>query len=97
MTDNSEQGDSAAPVVFDERGAAGSLRIGFATLNRPKRINALDLAMCRLLLDRLRDWAADESIACVVLQGAGDKGFCAGGDVATVVRSLRAGGPQGLV
>lgn len=97
MTDTRAQTGSAAPVLFEERDTSNGLRIGFALLNRPKQINALDLTMCRLLLDRLRDWAADESIACVAIQGAGDKGFCAGGDVSAVVRSVRAGGPQRFV
>lgn len=97
MTDFRAQAESAAPVLFEERDTANGLRIGFALLNRPRQINALDLTMCRLLLDRLRDWAADESIACVAIQGAGDKGFCAGGDVSAVVRSVRAGGPRRFV
>ena len=79
------------PVLFEER-AAGRFRIGVATLNRPRQLNALNLEMCQLMLDRFRAWQADEGIVAVVLQGAGDKGFCAGGDVADVVRKVRAGG-----
>ena len=85
------------PVLFDTREAANGLRVGLARLNRPRQLNALDLEMCTLLLDQLRRWASDESIACVVLDGAGDKGFCAGGDVASVVRAIRAGGPARFV
>ena len=88
---------SDAPVLFEERDAAGGRRVGFARLNRPKQLNALNLAMCVQLLERLRSWASDESIAAVVLDGAGDKGFCAGGDVAEVIRQVRAGGPQRFV
>lgn len=77
-----------SPVLFRTE-PAGDRRIGIATLNRPRQLNALDLEMCELMLTQFRQWAEDPSIACVLLDGAGDKGFCAGGDVAGVVRHLR--------
>jgi enoyl-CoA hydratase/carnithine racemase len=67
-------------------------RLGIITLNRPKQLNALTLEMCALMLRQLSDWANDDSIVAVVMQGAGHKGFCAGGDVAEVIRNVRAGG-----
>lgn len=84
---------NADPVLFEERDAGNGFRVGFATLNRPRQLNALNLVMCQLMLDRFRRWQSDESIAAVVLQGAGEKGFCAGGDVADLIRQVRAGGP----
>jgi enoyl-CoA hydratase/carnithine racemase len=72
-------------------------RIGLARLNRPAQLNALNLAMCQAMLDTFRAWASDESIACVMLTGNGSKGFCAGGDVAEVIRRVRAGGPGRFV
>ena len=51
------------------------------TLNRPERLNALTSGMIAGLKDLLAGYAADPSIGCVVLTGAG-KGFCSGGDVA---------------
>lgn len=72
-------------------------RIGVARLNRPGQLNALNLAMCEAMLDTFRAWASDTSIVCVVLAGNGPKGFCAGGDVAEVVRQVRAGTPQRFV
>lgn len=84
-------------MIFEEREAGGGLRVGFATLNRPKQLNALNLEMCQLMLDRFRTWASDQRIAAVVLQGAGEKGFSAGGDVAEVIRQVRAGGPQRFI
>ncbi|HVW69399.1 MAG TPA: enoyl-CoA hydratase/isomerase family protein [Steroidobacteraceae bacterium] len=68
-------------VLFREQETAGGARIGFAQLNAERALNALSLDMIRLLDPRLRRWAADPSIACVVLHGAGAKAFCAGGDV----------------
>lgn len=81
-----------APVLFEEREVAGGRRIGFARLNRPRQLNALTLEMCQLMLDRFRAWASDEGIVAVVLEGEGAKGLCAGGDVAGVIREVRAGG-----
>ncbi|MFM1991482.1 MAG: hypothetical protein RJA99_4439 [Pseudomonadota bacterium] len=72
--------------------AAGGARIGIARLNRPGQLNALNLAMCQAMLDTFRAWVSDTSIVCVMLAGNGPKGFCAGGDVAEVVRQVRAGG-----
>ncbi|HJS39552.1 MAG TPA: enoyl-CoA hydratase/isomerase family protein [Burkholderiales bacterium] len=50
-------------------------------LNRPEKRNALNTALTQALLDALRAADADESVACVVLTGAG-QGFCAGADLA---------------
>ena len=80
------EGTGASPaVLFKELPATGDYRIGVATLNAEKSLNALTLDMIRLLDPQLQRWAADPAIACVVLDGAGEKAFCAGGDV----RSLR--------
>lgn len=65
-----------AEVLLEEKGAAGII-----TLNRPKALNALNLAMVREILPRLRAWAKDPAITRVILKGAGEKAFCAGGDV----------------
>ncbi len=88
---------SDASVLFEEIEVRGGRRIGRATLNRPRQLNALNLEMCELLLARLRQWQSDLSIVAVVLDAAGDKGFCAGGDVAEVVRQVRAGGDRRFV
>lgn len=95
MTDLPENADE---VLFDSRPTAvQGKNIGYACLNRPKALNALNLNMCQLLLDQFRRWAADEQIVAVVLHAAGDKGFSAGGDVATVVRHVRGGAPDRYV
>jgi enoyl-CoA hydratase/carnithine racemase len=70
-----------APVRFEERAAGAGVRVAIATLDAPKSLHALTLDMIRLLDDALQRWAADPSIACVVLQSCTDKAFCAGGDV----------------
>src|SRR5215469_12585162 len=52
------------------------------TINRPAQFNALDLAAMRELLALAIRCATDPAVRAVVLTGAGDKAFCAGGDVA---------------
>ncbi|MDF1686107.1 MAG: enoyl-CoA hydratase/isomerase family protein [Parvibaculaceae bacterium] len=63
-------------VLFEQRGVAGII-----TLNRPKALNALTLGMVRLIHPQLDAWARDDVISCVIIQGAGDRAFCAGGDI----------------
>ena len=47
---------SLPPVVFEERETASGHRVGHATLHRQRQLNALNLEMCELLLQRLRRW-----------------------------------------
>ena len=67
---------------------------GLATvlLNRPKALNALTHEMCVELHARLKQWRADDSVQAVVVQGAGDRAFCAGGDIRRLYDEGRAGG-----
>lgn len=55
--------------------------IGLLTLNRPRQINALTCPMVTELTYRLEAWREDPGVGIVVLRGAGDRGFCAGGDI----------------
>jgi enoyl-CoA hydratase/carnithine racemase len=59
--------------------------VATVTLNRPAALNALTLAMLEGLTARLSDWERDDRVRLIVLRGAGDRAFCAGGDI----RSLR--------
>ena len=86
-----------APVLFKLIETRSGHFIGHARLNRPKALNALNLEMCELMLRQFRIWVSDDSVVAILLDGEGDKGFCAGGDVAEVVRNVRAGGPQRYV
>ncbi|MFZ5724008.1 MAG: enoyl-CoA hydratase/isomerase family protein [Pseudomonadota bacterium] len=81
-----------APVLFEEIPAADGYVIARATLNAEKSINSLTLEMIDLLDERLRRWADNPQIACVFLDGAGDKGFCAGGDVRRLYESAKSCG-----
>jgi enoyl-CoA hydratase len=58
--------------------------LGLITLNRPKALNTLSLAMYRLFDPQLVAWGGDESVHALVVRGAGDRAFCAGGDVRAI-------------
>lgn len=78
MTQTPEH-DTAA-VLFSTL-PAGEYQIGVATLNSPKSLNSLSVDMVDLLTPQLETWQRDESIVAVWLDGAGEKAFCAGGDI----------------
>ncbi|MBV4458354.1 enoyl-CoA hydratase/isomerase family protein [Pseudomonas sp. COR58] len=65
--------------------------IGHLTLNRPAGLNALTLDMVRQLQRHLDAWAGDDRIRAVVLRGAGEKAFCAGGDIRSLYDSHKSG------
>lgn len=77
-----------ADVVLFEVISTGRLQVGRATLNRPRTLNGLTLPMCEVLHDKLVAWANDPSIAFVILDGAGEKAFCAGGDLHGIYDSI---------
>ncbi|NLC35872.1 MAG: enoyl-CoA hydratase/isomerase family protein [Alcaligenaceae bacterium] len=79
--------NDADSVLFEVL-TTGRLQVGVATLNRPRTLNGLSLPMCELLYDKLMAWANDPSIAFVILTGAGEKAFCAGGDLHGIYDSI---------
>src|SRR5215217_5338238 len=81
------------PIRFDTLRTASGHTFGRATLHAPAVLNALSLAMIDRLDPQLQAWAEDPSIAGVVLDGAGDRAFCAGGDVVRVYHAIRAADP----
>lgn len=76
-------------ILFEQRGP-----IGLVTLNRPKVLNALTYNMVKQLHPQLEQWADDDSIAAVVIQAAGEKAFCAGGDIRVLHDQGKAGSPE---
>lgn len=67
---------SEAPVLFSQDGPVGRI-----LLNRPKALNALDLVMVDMMMAQLKSWEHDETVKVIVIEGAGEKAFCAGGDI----------------
>ena len=51
------------------------------TLNRSQALNALTLDMAATMTAWLRDWASDDAVGAVLIDGAGERGLCAGGDL----------------
>lgn len=79
---------SDLPVIFSELPLNNGQKLGVATLNAPRALNALSLEMIEQLLPKFRSWATDSHIAAVWLEGMGDKAFCAGGDIVALYRSM---------
>ncbi|WP_457948014.1 enoyl-CoA hydratase/isomerase family protein [Pseudarthrobacter sp. alpha12b] len=88
-TTDSTAGGGAAEVLFERRG-----RLGVITLNRPRAVNALTAGMVDLLLRQLTAWAGDDAVATVLVQGAGERGLCAGGDIVAIYRDMLHGGSR---
>lgn len=80
--------------VQDEVQSRVRAGLGILTLNRPRALNALSLAMVRELTARLLRWRDDPRVLAVWLQGAGERGLCAGGDIRFFHQAGLAGDPQ---
>jgi enoyl-CoA hydratase len=72
--------------------AEGGVR--FLILNRPKAINSLTHSMVNTIHSVLRDWEHDDDVRAVVLEGAGERGLCAGGDIVAIYHSARTDGAE---
>jgi enoyl-CoA hydratase len=88
--------DAIAPAEPDliarREGSAGIIR-----LNRPKAINAVTLEMFRDIDKALDRFEADPAVAVIVLEGAGERGLCAGGDIRALYESSKVRGDLGKV
>jgi len=81
-----EEGD----LIVRREGAAGVIR-----LNRPKAINAMTLEMSEGIDAALDRFETDPGVAVIILEGAGERGLCAGGDIRGLWESSREGGDLG--
>ncbi len=84
--------DAAGDLIVRRESSAGILR-----LNRPKAINALTLDMTRDIVTALDQFESDPAISLVLLEGAGERGLCAGGDIRGLYDSAKSGGDLGPV
>ena len=80
--------DAAARVRFEELPLSPGRCLAVATLDSEETLNALSLPMARALDPKLEEWAGREEIACVLLQGAGQRAFSAGGDIQDLYRAM---------
>ncbi|CAN5161986.1 enoyl-CoA hydratase/isomerase family protein [soil metagenome] len=86
--------DTPTPVsstVFEERSSNNGYRIGIIRLNEPRKLNALSLVMIDAMRSQLEAWERDSGIAMIILEAAGEKAFCAGGDVRSLYDSVKLG------
>ncbi len=65
--------------------------LGKITLNRPKALNALTTEMCKAMTKVMLAWQDDPRIGAVLIEGAGDRAFCAGGDIIMLHESGKTG------
>ncbi len=78
--------ENAPPILVQCR--RGLMAIA---LNRPRVLNTLNLEMVRLLRRAVEEARTDDGVRLVVLAGAGEKGFCAGGDLKELAAAVREG------
>ena len=79
-------------LIARREGSAGIIR-----LNRPKAINAVTLEMFRDVDKALNQFEADPDVAVIVLEGAGERGLCAGGDIRALWESSKVKGDLGKI
>ena len=82
--------DAEGDLIVRREGSAGIIR-----LNRPKALNAMTLEMSEGIDAALDRFEADPDVAVIVLEGAGERGLCAGGDIRGLYESSRARGDLG--
>jgi enoyl-CoA hydratase/carnithine racemase len=90
MTAPAVVADVEGDLIVRCEGAAGIVR-----LNRPKAINAMTYEMSLGIDAALDRFEADPAVAVVILEGAGERGLCAGGDIRGLYESSKAGGDLG--
>lgn len=61
--------------------------VGRLTLNRPRALHALNRAMCEAMIQALLAWREDAAVESVLIDHAGERGFCAGGDIRMIAES----------
>src|SRR6266699_5782290 len=79
-------------LIARREGSAGIIR-----LNRPKAINAVTLEMFRDIDKALDRFETDPEVAVIVLEGAGERGLCAGGDIRALWESSKVKGDLGKI
>lgn len=75
-------------VIFSEHPTQDGRAIGEIRLNAERSLNALTLEMIEEILPRLAEWEKNDRIVAVLLDSAGEKAFCAGGDVVNLYKAI---------
>jgi len=80
------------PVRIGTLWTASGHLFGRVTLDAPDSLNALTMAMVEHIDPQLERWAVDPKVVGVIIDAAGDKAFCAGGDIVGLYRSMQNAG-----
>lgn len=77
---------------MSEQSVLASVRngVGHLTLNRPAGLNALTIEMIRQIREHLGNWLKDDQVRVIAIRAAGDRAFCAGGDIRSLYNSYKA-------
>ncbi len=86
-----------APVSEPDLIARREGAVGVIRLNRPKAINAVTLEMFRDIDKALDQFEADPAVGLILLEGAGERGLCAGGDIRALYESSKVKGDLGKI
>ena len=87
---------AARPGMTDEVLYARDGRLGRILLNRPTVLNVLNDHMVASILAQLEVWALDDAVTAVSIEGAGERGLCAGGDIKALRTVVLAGSGQAV-
>lgn len=80
--------DPGAPLLLYEHDTGSGHRLAEARMSSEATLNALSLPMIEILMPALARWEADDSVAAVLLTGAGERAFSAGGDIQALYRAM---------
>ena len=92
MTETQELANDTDELIVTTEGSIGVIR-----LNRPKALNAITLDMVRAMSAALDRFERAPDVGVILLEGAGERGLCAGGDIRGLYQSIRDGGDLGKV
>jgi enoyl-CoA hydratase len=92
MTAPAAATEAESDLIVRREGTAGIIR-----LNRPKALNAMTYEMSQGIDAALDRFETDPAVSVVILEGAGERGLCAGGDIRGLYDSSKAGGDLGKV
>ena len=86
MSEQNQNSTRSNHILTDVRN-----HIATITLNRPQALNALTHGMIHEISLRLDDWAQEDNIKAIIIRGAGEKAFCAGGDIHALYDAAKRG------
>ncbi|XP_065882794.1 3-hydroxyisobutyryl-CoA hydrolase, mitochondrial-like isoform X2 [Dysidea avara] len=75
-------------VITERQGKVGTI-----CLNKPKALNALNGEMIQAMYSIVKEWDDDDDVQLIIVKGAGEKAFCAGGDVRAITEAGKIGDP----